>query len=308
VDIAITLGHTDLVGGLLFDKWMTADQQERLLPGFIENPEYHLAYAGGDPDVDGGWSYQKENQGAADIGPGAVKQGDDWIINGTVDNVVNAPIAEQLIVPTSNGGFIVPKDAPGLTIHELVKSTESAARWHHGSVAKVEFESCVIPAANKLEDRMDIRKFAQRNLILRAAINLGVGRGAMDAAIDYAKIRRQGGADIVEHQAIGKFIADMTIKLELARTMIWKAAWVRDNPAAISDYSVSDLPLHIIASTFTAETVHDVTHLAAECFGAMAVMRDMPLQKYTQDSFIFLNSDTNNLATKLRIANAVVRN
>ena len=88
--------------------------------------------------------------------------------------------------------------------------------------------------------------------------------------------------------------------------MIWKAAWVADHPEAVADHSVSDLPLHTIASVFTAETIHEVTITAAECFGAMAVMRDMPMQKYVDDGFKFLHSDTIDGATRLRIADAVV--
>jgi alkylation response protein AidB-like acyl-CoA dehydrogenase len=124
--------------------------------------------------------------------------------------------------------------------------------------------------------------------------------------MDYTQIRRQGGVDIIEHQAIGKMIADMSIKLEHSRLMIWKAAWRIDNSNAITDNDGLQLPLHIIASSFTAEAIQEVTHLAAECFGAMAVMRDMPLQKYVEDAFIFLNSDTNDLSTKLRITEAII--
>ncbi|MGZ5143357.1 MAG: hypothetical protein ACXWCP_07325 [Burkholderiales bacterium] len=53
---------------------------------------------------------------------------------------------------------------------------------------------------------------------------------------------------------------------------------------AVSDRSVPGLPLHIVARTFTAEAVHDATIGAAECFGAMGVMRDMPMQKYVHDA------------------------
>ena len=66
--------------------------------------------------------------------------------------------------------------------------------------------------------------------------------------------------------------------------MIWKAAWALDHPEAVADRSVADLPLHVIARVYTAEAVNDVALLAAECFGAMGVMRDMPLQKYVHDA------------------------
>ena len=140
---------------------------------------------------------------------------------------------------------------------------------------------------------------------LIAAINLGLGRAAYDAAVDYSKIRRQGGRNIIEHQAIGTKLADCAIRLELARNVIWKAAWALDHPEAIADRSVSDLPLHVVARVYTAQAVNEVALLAAECFGAMGVMRDMPLQKYVHDSMVFLHTDDADGAAKLAIAEAV---
>jgi alkylation response protein AidB-like acyl-CoA dehydrogenase len=138
-----------------------------------------------------------------------------------------------------------------------------------------------------------------------AAINLGLGRCAYEAAVDYAKIRVQGGRPIVQHQAIGGILSDITIKLELARNAVWKAAWLLDHPEAVSDRSAAELPYHVIARVYTAEAVNDVALLAAECFGAMGVMRDMPLQKYVHDSMVFLHTDDADGAAKLAVAEAV---
>ena len=67
----------------------------------------------------------------------------------------------------------------------------------------------------------------------------------------------------------------------------------------------SGLPLHTIARVYTAEAVNDVTLLSAECFGAMGVMRDMPLQKYVHDAMVFLHSEDCDDAAKLGVAEAV---
>ena len=138
---------------------------------------------------------------------------------------------------------------------------------------------------------------------LHAAVNLGLGRAAYEAALDYAKLRRQGGRNIVEHQAIGTKLADCAIKLELARNLIWKAAWALDHPESAS--SLSDLPHHVAARVYTAEAVNEVALLAAECFGAMGVMRDMPLQKYVHDAMVFLHSEETDGAAKLAVAEAI---
>ena len=279
VDIAIMLGQTSLLGDLLFDSWMENDQKVSFLPQFIEDETFHLSCAGG------------------------------------------IPIAELFIVMAETGsngtgadgtiGLLVSRNTPGFTINASKNAVgESDINWRHGCGTGVEFNSCKVPLENQIckhENTLVIGEHYSRQISLQtAAINLGLGRAAFDAAVEYAKIRRQGGRNIVEHQAIGKKIADMAIKLELASTIIWKAAWVADHPEVVADRSVSDLPQHTIASIFTAEAVHEVTLIAAECFGAMGVMRDMPVQKYVNDGFMFLHSDINDITTRLPIAEKVV--
>jgi len=97
----------------------------------------------------------------------------------------------------------------------------------------------------------------------------------------------------------------MSLKLEAARNLVWKAAWVSDNPEAIANRSVDDLPYAIMAQMLAAESANEVALLAAEHFGAMGVMRDMALQKYVNDSFIFLQACGHDSSTKLLLADAV---
>ena len=86
------------------------------------------------------------------------------------------------------------------------------------------------------------------------------------------------------------------------RTAIWRAAWASDHPDAFADRSLPDLPLTTIAKVFTAETIYRAAKDSAECFGAMGVMRDMPLQKYIHDAMICLHTGDGNSDDKLRIA------
>ena len=140
---------------------------------------------------------------------------------------------------------------------------------------------------------------------LDAAINLGIGRAAHEAALDYAALRVQGGRRIVEHQAIGSKLADIAIRLHVARSAVWQAAWASDHPDAQADRSLSDLPLDRLAAVFTAEAVHRAAKDAAECFGAMGVMRDMPLHKYVRDALISLHAGHGPSEAKLHIAEAL---
>src|SRR5262249_57902618 len=115
----------------------------------------------------------------------------------------------------------------------------------------------------------------------------------------------QGGRRIVEHQAIGAKLADVAIRLEVARNAIWQAAWASDRPDAVADRSLPDLPLTTLARVFTAEAVHRAVKDAAECFGAMGVMRDMPLQKYVRDALMCQHTDGGPSDGKLKLAEAI---
>ncbi|HEY0336691.1 MAG TPA: acyl-CoA dehydrogenase family protein [Burkholderiales bacterium] len=327
VDLAMVLGTTSLLGEMLFDTCTSPAQRSRFLPAFLEDRRHHIAFAAHDYSAARAWQYHR----AYDDDPGVQLRGrkqanGDWMIEGTMPFVPNAPVAQLFVVQVRTGTdesgekgvrtLLIPRDTPGLVIKEAAPATattalneEAAIRWHHGTGAAVEFRHCGVPADHLLgkegQSTFDDARYAARATVQLAAINLGVGRAAHEAAIDYATMRVQGGRPIIQHQAIGAILAGIAIKLELARSMIWKAAWAADHPEAVSDRSVSDLPLHTIARVYTAEAMHEATLDAAECFGAMGVMRDMPMQKYVHDALVLLHSPDNDSATKLQIAEAL---
>jgi alkylation response protein AidB-like acyl-CoA dehydrogenase len=314
VDLAAALGETALVAREVFGPAMNAETREQL-SRFTDDERCHLALAGVQAEAVG-WSYHRP-AATASSPLSARRQGAEWVIDGALHCVVNAPIAKlfAVVARTDQGvaSFLVPRDTPGLTVGATIRAIggvaaggEPGIRWHHGPGSSLTFKDCRVTAARALgQGALASGVPAPRRDPALAAINLGVGRAAYEAAVDYAKIRRQGGRNIIEHQAIGGKLADCAMKLELARTMIWKAAWTADHPEAIADRSLPSLPLHAIARIYTAEAVHDVALLAAECFGAMGVMRDMPLQKYVHDSMVFLHSEETDTASKLAIAEAV---
>jgi alkylation response protein AidB-like acyl-CoA dehydrogenase len=316
VDVATVLAQTATLAPALFDRLMTPTQRARYLAKFVSDERFHLAFAGRAPEAGLGWSYHRPLSAEAGAEPVAVRQGNEWVINGAVAFVANAPLAQLFAVQVRTdpkksalSTLLAPREAPGLAVREPLRAVGETIRWHHGAGAGVTFKDCRVPADHLLgkEGRSPLadRTEHARSVPALAAVNLGLGRAAYEAAVDYAKIRRQGGRNIMEHQAIGTKLADCAIKLELARNAIWKAAWVLDHPDAVSGRSVSDLPFHVLARVYTAEAVNDVALLAAECFGAMGVMRDMPLQKYVHDAMVFLHSEDADGAAKLAIAEAV---
>jgi alkylation response protein AidB-like acyl-CoA dehydrogenase len=317
-DLAAVLVETSAAARLL-ERSMTNEQRSRFLPAFAADDGYQLALAAHEPDVDTelGVNYHRAVSVAANVRTTATRAPNgDWIVNGVKTFVPNAQLAGLFAVqvktdakaPAGQGvsTLLIPKGSAGLTVREL----DQGAGWYHGLRGDVSFADCRVPAGNLLgaEGASPLStgiEDAGRGLPVVQAMNIGVGRAAYEAAVEYAGIRVQGGRRIIEHQAIGTLLAEIAIRLETARTIVWKAAWVADHPEAIADRSVGELPLQTLARIYTAEAMHKVALDAAEVFGAMGVMRDMPLQKYVQDALIFLHSGMSPGDGKLRIAEVI---
>jgi alkylation response protein AidB-like acyl-CoA dehydrogenase len=315
VGVSATLGQTSALARLWFDRVMTPEQRERLLPKFLSDHRYHLATAGHEPDTDLGWDYHRQPAGDAGYKTTAVRQKNgDWIINGVKNFITSAPIAKLIAVhvraKSENGevlgptSFLVENPTPGLTIREHDKVGRRL-----GSNGELAFQDCRVPAENLLGE-VGKSQFVSapmgRRMPRFQAMNLGIGRAAYEAALEYAKLRVQGGRPIAEHQAVGMTLANMAIKLEAARALIWQAAWASDHREAYEDGSLPDLPLQGIAKVFVSEAVQQVVLDAAQIFGGMGVMRELPMQKYVRDALIFLHSEHSNDVARLRIAEALV--
>lgn len=320
VGFAATLGQTAFLGQVLFDKLMTPEQRSRFLPAFLDDHEYHLAFAGHEPDTDLGWRYRQPRVPDTGYKTTAVRDHDgNWLINGAKNFITNAPIAKLIAVQARTspktaglGGvstILVPHDAPGLTTREHDKVGRRL-----GSNGEIFFDNCRVPAANLIGEEGESPLVGEGSVQMRGrgmprfqAMNLGIGRAAYEEALAYAKLRVQGGCPIIEHQAVGLALADMAISLETVRSLVWQAAWASDHPQAYADESLPDLPLQTIAKVVTSETVQRVALQAAQLFGGMGVMRELPMQKYVRDALIFLHSEQSNDLARLRIAEALGR-
>jgi alkylation response protein AidB-like acyl-CoA dehydrogenase len=299
-DIAAVLSGTSALGARLFGA-MTQAQRDRFLPQFLDNDDYHLAIADREPGADTalGANYHRPTNPERLVATAARRDGGDFVINGTKGAVANGPLAKLFAIEaTTDKGpalILVPRDTPGLSVAE-----QDQPRWYHGACGLLTLENCRVPADNLLG--IGGRSDTGRTAPLFQALNLGIGRAAYEAALDYAALRVQGGRPIIEHQAIGTKLADIAIRLEVARNAIWRAAWASDHPEAYADRSLDDLPLTTLAQIVTSEGVHLAVKDAAECFGAMGVMRDMPMQKYLNDARICLHAGDGNADARLRIA------
>lgn len=169
----------------------------------------------------------------------AVENGDDYIINGEKCFITNASYAKTIIVTAVTGkndrgkniisAIIVPTDTEGLTI----TSNYDKMGVRGSDTAEIVLDNVRVPKANLLGDPN--KGFSQflytldGGRISIGAIGLGIAQGALDKALSYAKERKQFGKPISDFQAIQFKLADMAMEVELARNIVYKAAWLKDN-------------------------------------------------------------------------------
>ncbi len=317
IGLAATLARTAELGHALFDIAMSDAQRQQFLPAFLADDACHLAYAGSDGDVDdGGWNYHSHETATIEVPVSVTRHADELVLNGRYDFVANAPLAKLIAVRVCDGGnqavvVLVPAGTPGMTVREVKRVDTDASgaqvfRAFHGVAGSVSFNDCTVPAAHVLQGCTALSGEAAahgRGSPLTQALNLGVGRAAFEAAVEYARLRVQGGRLIIQHQAIGGILAEVAIRLETARNLVWKAAWAADNPQEHA--ADSTLPLQTMAKAYVSQAMEEATLLAAECFGAMGVMKDMTPPHYVNDARWFVHSDVNNATAKLRVAETI---
>ncbi len=284
---------------------MTPEQQRKFIPPFVADPEATLAIGFTEP---GAGSDHQGYYDSADIDfrTTAVRDGDHYVINGTKRYVSNGCMAKLYFVVARTdpaktlreGGsvFVVPSDTPGFRagfFHEKGSQRLATNGTFH-------FEDCRVPASHLLcgEGLMSRLRaeYMPGSKAEAAATALGVGRAAYEYAMQYAKERVQGGKPIVKQQAVAMMLAQMAMKLDAARTQIWRTAWLADRkrPEART--------LGLLAKVNASETAFDACRLASEVLGGAAIMHDHPVEKYLRDASSFLHSDGTNQLCLLRAA------
>jgi len=174
---------------------------------------------------------------AASLTTKALRDGDDYVLNGTKTFISGASWSDVYLVMarTSDDGargvsaFILEKDMPGLSFGAI----EKKMGWNAQPTAQVIMEDCRVPASNQVGAEGDGFKFAMAGLdggrINIGCCSLGGGQAALDAALEYTKERKQFGKSISDFQNTQFKLADMATELEASRMMIYRAANMLDN-------------------------------------------------------------------------------
>jgi len=218
----------------------------------------------------------------------AVRQGDNWILNGNkifITNGAEASIAVVFATEDKTRGnkgisaFIVESDTPGYSVGKL----EHKMGIHGSSTAELVFENCKIPAVNQLGESFRGLRYAMESIdssrVTVAAQALGISQAAFDDALSYAQTRVQFGKTLSQQQAIQWMLADMATQIDAARMMVYRAAWLKDKGLPYMKEAA-------MAKLYAGEVSSFVTNKALQIHGGYGYCRDYPMERYLRDAKI----------------------
>ncbi|GAB4519934.1 MAG: acyl-CoA dehydrogenase [Anaerolineae bacterium] len=283
-------------------KWGTEEQKQMYLPKLISGE--HL----------GALALTEPNAGS-DLAGGArtaaVRNGTGagWVVDGSkawITNVRYAPAVITLVRTDPGAGtrgfsmLIVDTDKPGLTIHPPEKKMGlKGSPTHMISYDHVHVDDSALlgPEGHGFYQTMQTLDSGRVSI---GALSVGLAQGAFEEAVKYAKQRRAFGKSISEHQAIQWMIADAALEIEAARTMVYKAAWMKD---AGRDYS----KMAAMAKLFASEVAERVCKNAIQIHGSYGYSREFPVERMYRDQRLMSIGEGTSEIQRLVIARRVLQ-
>lgn len=216
----------------------------------------------------------------------AVLDGNEWVINGSKIFITNASVASAIIVTavTEPGlgtrgisNFIVPKETPGLTIGKKFDKLGLRA----SDTAQIFLEDCRIPKENLLgkpgEGFKQFLRVLDGGRVAIGALAVGLARASFEAALRYAGERVQFGQTINHFQAIQFKLADMATRIEAARLLVHKAAWLKDKGLPYTKEAA-------MAKLVASETAVWAALEAIQIHGGYGYIKEYPVERYLRDA------------------------
>jgi acyl-CoA dehydrogenase len=257
------------------------EQKARWLPPLIEQPilcSFGLSEPGAGSDV-------------AALRSTAVRDGDEYVLNGSKTFITNAGYADWTVVfaktdPTAGrrgmSAFVVEMRSPGVAIEKHLEKMGQRAT----DTSAFALHDVRVPAANRLGEEGDGFKIAMATLDFTrpgTAIGaVGVAQAAYEHAREYAKERVTFDLPIAMHQAVSFMVADMATDIQASRLLCWQAAWMLDNGMGRDATLYSSF-----AKRFAADTAMKVTTDAVQVLGGYGYIKEYPVEKLMRDAKLF---------------------
>ena len=222
----------------------------------------------------------------------AVREGDQYVINGRKSWVTSAPVAKYIVVFTMTApekkqrgitAFIVETDKPGFAVGKK----EPKLGIRASATSEIVFEDYHISTENRLGEEGEGFKIAMAVLdagrIGIASQALGIAEAAYEASLMYAREREAFGQKIGEFQGISFKLADMKTRLEAARLLIYNAAMAKERSKQTGERFTLEASL---AKLFASEMAMFVTHAAVQIHGGLGYSKELPIERYFRDAKI----------------------
>ncbi len=277
----------------------TEDQKERYLKPLAAG------------DIIGAFAMTEPHAGSDPVSQSttAVREGDYYILNGTKRFITTGKNAGLTIVTAVTdktkrhkgiSAFLVKKDTPGFSAGNL----EDKMGLRASDTTDLIFDNCRIPVEDLLGEEGDGFKIAMQALdggrIGIAAQSVGVAQAALDAAVDYAKIREQFGQPISKFQGLRWMIADMAVEIEAARQLMLSAAGMKDRGDKYTAQAS-------IAKLFASEMVNRVTTKALQIHGGYGFIKEYPVERFFRDARVFSIYEGTSEIQRVVISNHILK-
>lgn len=258
----------------------------------------------------GGWGLTEAFSGsdAGGMRTVAVKDGNNWILNGNKNFITHGSVGETFVVlavtdkSRSHGisAFIVEKGMKGFSVGKK----ENKLGMRASDTSSLIFEDVRVPAENLIgsegEGFKQALKILDSGRIGIAALSVGLAQGALDASIKYAKERQQFGKPLADFQGIQFKLADMAMEIEAARLLTHKAALMKD---AGKDINLSASQ----AKYFSSEVATRAANEAVQIHGGYGFIKDFPVEKFYRDVKLLTIGEGTSEVQKMVIARNILK-
>lgn len=259
----------------------------------------------------GAWGLTEPNTGsdAGNMKTTAVKEGEEWVLNGTKSWITHGISGDVAVViartgePRTSGNstaFIVERGTPGFKAGKK----ENKLGMRASETAEMIFDNCRIPDANRIGEVGDGFRQALKILdggrISIAALSLGIAKGAYEAALQYSQERYQFDQPISSFQGISFKLADMATEIAAAELLIMKAADLKNRGEKVTEAGA-------MAKYYASEIAVKTSNDAVQIFGGYGYTKDFPVEKYYRDSKLCTIGEGTSEIQKIVIAREVLR-
>lgn len=235
----------------------------------------------------GAWGLTESASGsdAAGLKSVAVKDGNFWILNGSKQFTTHGTVGETYVVMAITNkdagkkgisAFILEKGFEGL----IIGKKENKLGMRASDTTQLAFENCRVPTENLLGEEgmgfINAMKVLEGGRISIAANSIGLAEGALNAALNYSKERKQFGKFLSEFQAIQFKLAEISTNIEAAKALTYRAAWMKDNHIPNTKEAAA-------AKLFASEMAEKAASDAVQILGGYGFIKDYPVEKFYRD-------------------------